>query len=154
MFFQDFNPFVMDGWTNGRTDRRTDRPSFRDARTHLNIKMQKTFFSKRKTAFYCNVCCISISGPKGKNFLLNTGEICVYFCPSIRLSVCPPPSQPASHHRALDGWMDGRMDGRMYAQITSVFYRTSSLLGPLPCLLPGYHPYVDGQGKGIADHIQ
>ena len=41
----------------------------------------------------------------------------------------------------------------MDAQIYPVFYRTSSPLGSLPCLLPNCHHYVDGQGKGTADHL-
>ena len=45
------------------------------------------------------------------------------------------------------------MDGRTDAQISPVFYRTSSPLGPLPCLLPNRPHSVDGQGKGTADHL-
>ena len=87
--------------------------------------------------------------------------ICPSVCPSVCLSVLlsVPPSQPASYQRVLDGWMDGWTDGRtdgqtdgFDAQISLVFYRTSSLLGPMPCLLSNCHHYVDGQGKGTADH--
>merc|ERR1711989_230454 len=41
----------------------------------------------------------------------------------------------------------------MDKQISPVFYRTSSPLGPLPCLLPNCHFNVDGQSKGTADHL-
>ena len=30
--------FQMEGWTDGRTDRRTDKPSYRDAWTHLKMR--------------------------------------------------------------------------------------------------------------------
>ena len=34
----------MDGWTDGRTDGRMDKPSYRDARTHLKIRNVFYFF--------------------------------------------------------------------------------------------------------------
>ena len=60
-------------------------------------------------------------------------------CPSVH-SLYPPPPQPASH---LDGWTDGQTDRWTYTQISPVFYRTSSPLGPLPCLLPNRPHSVD-----------
>ena len=52
-----------------------------------------------------------------------------------------------------DGRLQGRTDGRTDAQISPVFYRTLSSLGPLPCLLSHCHRHVNGQGKGTADHL-
>ena len=46
--------------------------------------------------------------------------------------------------------MDKQTDRRMDR---FPLYRASSPLGPLPCLLPNYHRYVDDQGKGAADHL-
>ena len=53
----------------------------------------------------------------------------------------------------MDVWIDRRTDRCLYAQISPVFYRTLSPLGPLPCLLPNCPYNVDGQGKGTADHL-
>ena len=46
----DFQGGVTDRWTDGLTDGRTDRPSYRDGRTHL--KSRKTWFLHRQTLLW------------------------------------------------------------------------------------------------------
>ena len=67
------------------------------------------------------------------------------------------PSIHPSIHQSLQsptmaGWgrTNERTDGQTYAQMSPVFYITSSPIGPLPCQHPNCHCKVDGQGKGIS----
>ena len=65
----------------------------------------------------------------------------------------PRTSYETSYCRALvdmDGWTDG---WQSCAQISPVFYRTSSPLRPLPCLVQNCHCNTNGQGKGTTDHL-
>ena len=68
--------------------------------------------------------------------------VCLSICPFVH----PPPSQP---DRRIDEWTDGQM----YAQISPVFYRTSSPLEVGRAADPNCHHYIDGQGMGTADHL-
>ena len=65
--FEVFSLMVTDGHTDGRmdghTDIRTDRPSYRDARTHLKKKERKTITGERKRRALSNVLKIKLSSP-------------------------------------------------------------------------------------------
>ena len=92
--------------------------------------------------------------PKGTMSCRIQGEsVHTSVCWSVHPCIRSPPPQPASLWRALGRWRDGRTDGWTYAQIPPVFYRTSSPLGLLPCLLHHCHCKKEWQGKGTADHI-
>ena len=58
--------------------------------------------------------------------------------------------EPASVRLLMDGQMDGWTD--VSTDFPSIL-QDIILFRPLLCLLPHCHRHVDGQGKGIGDHL-
>ena len=75
--FGRFRRFFLNGngWTYRHTDIRTDRPSYRDARTHLKRENKKLMFQISKTSpkMIMTVLCISSSVLKEEEGALITG---------------------------------------------------------------------------------